>query len=106
MRVPGFQNITYWTPQGVGPEGEVYNTPVTVQGRWEERSEEYMTPSGEEKVSRAIVYLDLYLPIDTYLYEGTSAVADPREVDGAQQVQQCVKIPNLRNLNVEYRSLL
>jgi hypothetical protein len=91
------QTITYWapsTPDQYG--GRTYAAPVTFVGRWEDRAETLTSPSGEEFISRSRVFSDAAKAINGYLYLGTSATADPRTVDGAYEIQQTGRMPNLK----------
>ena len=101
------QTITYWapsTPDQYG--GRSYVAPVTFQGRWEDRNESVMSPGGEEFVSRSRVFSETEKLINGFLYLGTSVVADPRTVDGAYEIQQTGRMPNLRANQNLYTSFL
>ena len=99
--------ITYWAPgapDGFG--GFSFGAPSTVKARWEDRTENFVDDQGQEKISHARVYVDTDLSVDGYLFEGISSSTDPRTVDGAIEVKDFRRIPNLRHTEFERRVLL
>ena len=101
------QTATVWTqgsPDGYG--GFTYDTPRKVRCRWEEVSKEFTDRAGEVQVSRAVVYLPEDVSIGDYIYLGESSAADPTTVDGAYEVRQFQKVPNLQYLYEERRAYL
>lgn len=91
------QTITYWAPSAPDQYGgRTYAAPVTFQGRWEDRNETVMSPSGEEFTSRSRVFSEAEKLINGYLYLGTSDEVDPRAVSGAYEIQSTGRIPNLK----------
>ncbi len=102
------QDITYWpaaTPDGWG--GITFGTPIPVMGKWVQKSELFRGISGEEEVSKAVVWLDTDVAIGGWLFEGVSEDADPAaNVLGASEIRQFYKTPSLRNLDHERRAFL
>lgn len=94
------QTATYWAPTStVDKYGKMtYTAPAAVAVRWETRSESFQDKLGEEVLSKAKVFTQTDLNINGYLYLGTSVAASPLGVDGAYEIQQISKVPNLRNL--------
>lgn len=100
------QILTYWaaTPNGNG--GYDFSAPVIMRGRWEDRADLVRTPSGDEIVSKAIVYVDCDVVIGGYLYLGDTEDEDPAEVTGAYEIKQFHKIPGLRAVDYERKAIV
>ena len=100
------QKATYWgspVPDGYG--GHSF-TKSEIYCRWEERVEEFTDQVGEMHISKAVVFVLEDLDIGGYLYLGTSAQSDPSGQDGAFEIKQLRKIPDLRNVVSERRVYL
>jgi hypothetical protein len=95
------QTITYWaSPTKDGYGGFTFDTGVEIDGRWEDKQEIFMDASGEQLLSRAVVYLNQDVDIGGYLYNGAStgiAASNPQEVTGAIRVMMFNKVPDLNN---------
>lgn len=93
------QDVTHWsvTPDGFG--GFTFTTPAALKGRWQEVSELFRTPTGEEETSRAIVYLSADVANNDYLFLGISEAVDPTSISNTYQIRQFHKTPDLRNLD-------
>lgn len=100
------QDITYWTTSSDGFGGSTYGAPQSLKGRWEERNDVFRTPNGQEKVSKAVVYLDTDVEINGYLYLGVSVASDPTTVSGATLIEGFRKIPNLGAVRFERKAYL
>lgn len=94
---------TYWgNPQPDGYGGWSFDAPVTLDPdtgtgvRWQDRVELFVDDAGQEVRSQAVVYPQQALALNGWLLRGTSAAADPREVDGALPIRQVGKTDNLR----------
>ena len=98
--------VTHWaaTPGDFG--SFIFAAPVTVKGRWEEKSELFRTPEGEEEVSKSIVLLACDVNVDDYLFLGESDVADPTSISDTHQVRQFMKTPDLRSVEYLRRAIL
>ena len=101
-----FQDVTHWIAAPSGFGGDTFSTPVTIEGRWEERAELFRTPEGEESVSNAIAYLASDVSLGDYLFLGISIVADPTTLAETFQVRQFHKTPDLRRLSFERRAFM
>ena len=78
MGVPAFtkkwlnQDLVYWEfKSNDGEGGFEFEDPVPLKGRYEKKTEQVMTSGGEEKVSRARVFVDQELLEGSYIYVGT-----------------------------------
>lgn len=99
-----FDKITHWvaTPDGYG--GYTFALPTVLDGRWEAKSERFLSDAGKETISKAIAYLSADVFTEDYLMFGETSEANPTNLtDGkvAFQVGRFDKTPDLRNL--EYR---
>lgn len=101
------QTTTYWPP-GVRDK---YNsiTPgsaVSTLTHWEDRLIEFRDETGDTVGSKAVVYLSIDVAVGGYLYLGASTSSDPRLVDGAREVRQFEKRPNIKGTLFERRAFL
>lgn len=93
------QTLTYWPPGAVDRYGKPQpGSPVQKPCRWEDRSDQIISKTGQEIVSKSRVFLAEDVDIDGYVYLGVSSASDPTTVSGAQQIQAKSKHPDLRNL--------
>ena len=100
-------NITYWAPGApTVTGGRSFATPVTLKGRWEERTTLFIDVDGQEKTSRGRIYLDSDVETRGYLFLGVSTEADPTIVSGSQLIKDFRKIPNLSGNLFERRALV
>jgi hypothetical protein len=99
-------DVTHWvsTPDGYG--GYTFAAPAALKGRWEDKTELFRNPAGEEDVSEAIVYISSDVAVADYLFEGVSTAADPTLVAEARQIKQFHKTPNLRHLSHDRKAFL
>ncbi len=102
------QNVTYWSrgaPDGFG--GFAFSSPVTIKGRWEQRTDLFKDPQGNEQRSSARVYVDTDVELGGYIFLGISAATNPTaEAVGAREILDFRKTPNLRATQHERRVLL
>ena len=90
------QKYTYWAPSGINQWSKrTYYAPVTISGRWEDVSQEYFTPEGENVFSKAVIYTLADVMPAGYMYKGISTVTDPTLVSGAGPVQKLDKIQDM-----------
>lgn len=99
-----FDRITHWvtTPTGFG--GYTFALPTILDGRWEDKTEKFLSDAGKETISRAIAYLSADVLTEDYLMLGSTSEADPTNLtDGktAYLVERFDKTPDLRNLSFE-----
>ena len=103
--------ITWWSSIPGDYGGYTWGSPITLDGRWEDRSETFKHPSGNDVVSNSIVYLAdasagmLVAPGD-YLFHGTNATSDPTLVPKTMPVQRIDRTPDLRGLTTEIKAYL
>ena len=100
------QTITYWTSTPNGFGGYSYSVPALTTGRWENRADLFRDKTGVEVTSKSVVYLDIELTSEDYIFLGTSVVVDPTLVTGAMQIKGFDSIPDLRNLSTVYKAYL
>jgi hypothetical protein len=101
--------VTWWRvtgPNGFG--GDSVDSPVLIEGRWEERQETfYGAIDRRELVSKAVVYVDRDMSVGDYLcLENKADQTDPTVVSGAMKIQRFDKMPDLRNLDAVRRAVL
>lgn len=98
------QTATLWrtTPDGFG--GYSFAYPELINCRWEDRTE--LIPGSSTEASSAIVYPEVEVSSEDYLFLGSSATLNPTTVIGARRVRAFNKIPNLRNLKTVYKCWL
>lgn len=103
------QTISYWAPSTVDAAGDItFSAPVEIKGRWEERTELFVTQNGEERRSRGVVYLDRDIVIDGFLMLGstTASSLDPRDETSAFRILDFRKVPNLKATDYERRAII
>lgn len=90
------QTITYWAYSGIDSTGEPsFAAPTSLTGRWEGRQDLFVNAAGEEQRSAAMVFLGQDVKEGDWLYLGTSATTNPKNVSGAFEVKGFRKIPDL-----------
>ncbi len=93
------QVATLWTQTGLDTYGKpTFSSPTAINVRWEDRAETILNKHGQEVVSQARVFFGSAIPLEAYLFLGTSVASDPRLVVGAHEVMQRKLTPDLRNL--------
>lgn len=103
------KKLTYWSkgaPDGFG--GVAWDTPVNLNGRWEERTEQFVDAKGDEQKSEAVVYVDIDTEIGGYILNGTSTAASPLTVTSPEpkEIKEARKIPDLKYLRYERKLYL
>lgn len=92
------QTIVYWAldkPDGRG--GYLFDSPVEITGRWEDRQEKFVDANGEEVISKSIIFLNQDVTINGWLYLGefsdlsSGELADPGEIEGPAGIIRQVK---------------
>lgn len=98
------QTAVYWgSPTSDGMGGYEYDDCIEINCRWESKLEKYIDEKGEEKLSRAIVFVNQDLDIGGLLYLGeitdlpSYAESSPNEFDNTYRIMGFESIPNLRN---------
>lgn len=101
------QDATYWALNAIdGSFDPSFSSPSALKVRWENRTMKFIDVKGAERDSRAIVYLSTDVALGDYLFEGTSAAADPTTVDGAFEVRDFRTVPSVGNTETERRAIL
>jgi hypothetical protein len=102
------QDITYWAPDSSGATNDfgqaITGNGVLIKGRWEAKVQQIRNPQGDEVTSTSEVYVDRDVAIGGFLKEGDFA-GSPLETD-AQEIQNLLTTPDLRNLGTERRAFL
>lgn len=85
---------TLWVRSGNNSFGHsTYSTPSTISVRWEDSEELFITIEGDQKRSKAVVYLDQVVKPGDYLFLGTSVSANP--VAGSYEVLKYTNMPGV-----------
>lgn len=104
-----FDKITHWvvTPDGFG--GYTFALPTVLDGRWEDKTERFLSDAGKERVSQAVAYLSADVDSEDYLMFGETSEADPTNLTDdkvAYQVERFDKTPDLRNLEFRRKAFM
>lgn len=90
------QSITYWPPGTTDVYGKTtFSSPISIKGRWEDKSELFIDFSGQEIRSRSVVHVDRDLQLGGYLFLGDSQAADPTTLQNAYEIRAINKIPSV-----------
>lgn len=91
------QTATYWPPGEDNGLGDItFPGPILVRCRWQSKRELIRDDEGNERPSRAEVYVDQGLNVNGWLALGDhTGEADPRNVAGAYPVMQSGFSPSL-----------
>lgn len=107
VKMPG-QKAIYWAPGSEQTGGRdfddygqpMYASPVEINCRWQDKSEQYIAPGGDTLVSHSIVFLEQDVRKTGVLMLGELAdVTDadnPKNNDGAFEIMRFDKVPWLR----------
>lgn len=98
------QKALYWppgSPDGFG--GMTFGDPSEIPCRWEEKMIQYLSRTGETKISRAIVFVDQDLIPGGYLYLGSRtdleshlpSAFEPTDLPNAWEIQSFTRIPGI-----------
>jgi hypothetical protein len=89
--------LTYWQFSGVDQYGDPsFSAPEERAVRWQDSNEFFYGPDGQGRQSQSVIYDDVnsYTPGD-YVYRGSSAESDPRNVTGAKPIQSVKESPSV-----------
>ena len=94
------QKAIYWANQGLDGYGQAQPMKaVEIDCRWEDTNELIKNSSGEERVSRTVVYVDRDMNEGDYLMLGALAslglVKDPNDLKEAHEIIKYDKLPVL-----------
>jgi hypothetical protein len=96
------QTCIYWAFDIHDVHGQpTYKNPVEAECRWEDVVVEYVDTMGNRNLSQSVVYVDRDMELGGVLLLGelSSSVDEdnPLENEGAHEIRQFAKLPNLRN---------
>ena|SRR3990167_2452926 len=101
------QTLTYWARTGTDGYGEeTFAAPAIVYGRKENKQENIRLLSGEETISKAVVYAHDEVAIGGYIAEGDLTASASPITASADEIRAIAKIPSLRSNTYEYRAYL
>ncbi len=104
------QTAAYWGPPILDAWGDqTYPSAATMRCHWKEEARQFVSPSGVEFTSHAVVHLEDEVNPNGYLYLLSSATAptgQPTAVSGAERIQQVEKRPTVRQDVVVYVAFL
>lgn len=103
------QDAIYWRQIGVDSYGaRLYDPPMGIRVRWDEKSSQYVNKDGEQVASRSTVYVPFDMKAGDMLLKGlfvgdsssssssdVPTIEDPKEA-GAWEVMHFANIPNIR----------
>lgn len=94
------QAAIHWPFTGVDDFGQpTYGSPEEIACRWDTVNEEFITPSGDQEVSRARLIVDRDIAVKDRLALGeldSLTPEDPKDQDGAWEVRSFNKTPNFK----------
>jgi len=97
------QTAVYWgNPVNDGQGGRIFDEPVEISVRWEQRQELFMDSNGQEARSMAVIYLAQDVVLDGFLYLGTlndissAEEADPMILSNAFAIRNFESVPNVK----------
>ena len=99
--------VTAWSPSiNDGFGGLSYSTPRQILCRWQEVNVLHNDTAGEEFISKAVVFADELLEANGWLFEGTSAEANPQNQVGAYRIRRIMKSPTPNASIIVYEYIL
>lgn len=107
------QTVVRWQSNGRSVTGKLsFGTGSELSARWEGKKELFTDANGEQKLSRAVVYFSSEISEGDFIYLGlfsgltAAQQSDPLQVDGAQEIRQVEKTPNLKGTLFLYKAYL
>ena len=98
------QTAVYWgNPENDGSGGFVFDEPVEIKCRWEDKIQTVDNSDGSEVVSDAFILTNEDLDEEGYLFLGTlddidsDELSDPKSKSGARKIVNQSKIPMIRS---------
>jgi len=96
------QTAVYWgNPQNDGYGGRTFDDAVEIDVRWEGRQNLFIDAAGQEKRSRAVVFVKSDVDLGGYLYLGeltdlsSAEEGDPLSIATAYEIAGFEKIPDI-----------
>ncbi len=91
------QIVTYWPKGERNGFGQIeYEIPRIIKARWEDKQMLFIDDSGEESTSRAVVYSEMPLAVEGYLFQGETAEQNPISLAAAYRIKAAVVMRNLK----------
>lgn len=101
------QNATYWEKATINEYNEyTYSAPTIINVRWEDAKVVFNDATGREIMSDAIVYPEINLDIEGFLFLGESVAINPISEDLAYEIKQTETTVNLKNTKTLYKAYL
>ena len=97
------QKCVWWPLDSFDDNGQpTYETPVEIDCRWEDVVQEFVDNKGNRNVSKSVVYVDRDMKVGGVLLlgeldSGSIDEENPLQNEGAFEIRQVSKIPNLKN---------
>lgn len=89
-------DATYWEFLGTDEYGgATFKAPVPVKCHWEEKHELYYNQVGDEKISKAIVWVPIDMKVGGYLALTETTQMDPFQIEDAGEIKGWEKIPDI-----------
>lgn len=93
------QDITYWKPTTADVFGKKsFEMPKLFKGRWEDRNEMVFDKTGQEVMCKTRIFVCEDVDLDGYIFLGECYEPDPLVTQGAFEIRQIAKMPDLRNM--------
>jgi len=97
------QKVVYWAPS---KGRDTYGNPklgaaVELKARWEDRNEQFLDEVGEERMSKALIYVESDVKLGGYLWLGAlpDAPEDPKTDKDAMVIARYDKLPDFNVKN-------
>ena len=97
------QTAIYWgNPVNDGYGGRTFDDAEEIDVRWEDRQEMFIDSSGQQKLSRAVVFIGRDVQVGSYIYLGElidlsqAQIENPLIFLGTYEVRAFTKIPDLK----------
>ena len=92
-----FKDITYWPPATTkNAAGEtVASTQTEIKGAWQKSTEYVDEVDGVRKKATDIVYTDVEVEEEGYLYEGISTASNPKDVTGVVRILRAKRLNDI-----------
>lgn len=101
------QQATYFAPgSNDGFGGVSVDTGTLVDVRWQDRNVLFRSNENREETSTAIVYMSVATEPKGWLVLGDETGNDPKLIDGAFEIRQVQKSPDLSNSYIVYKVFL
>lgn len=101
------KTLTHWAAaSNDGFGGMTHSTPSQILGRWQNEVDTFQDAEGEEFISQAVVYTTTLLDENDWLYEGTSAQANPQAQQNAYRIRRLMKSESPDGSTIVYKYVM